>query len=382
MLLNKDNITLINLLTLQQAFGAGSYKAVSIYEALKSNNSLDIPVKDIKWPVSIEPKDIKRIKAVNASKIYKIIDESVKNNISMLTIEDNEYPDRLRNISEPPIVLYIKGEFPDIDNEPIICIVGPRKVSDFGKKAAYSLSRRLAKSGIIIVSGGALGTDTSAHKGALSCGGRTIAVLGCGICYNYLPENRKLREAVADSCCVVSEHPPYAPTTKYCFPIRNRLMSALALGTAIIEADEKSGALITARYANEQGRDVFVIPGNPTYPQYKGSNNLLRDGALPLIDASDIFNQYIVQYAEKIDIKKAFEKEKKKNQKPKNEKKLSLGLSKESEMVYNNLNKQKFSADDLLSLGISDDKLISALTELEIEHVIRALPGGMYELIK
>ena len=382
MLLDKNNTLLINLLVLQQCFGAGSYKAVTVYEILKSNNLLNIPIDNIKWPENFDARDIKKIKSISTSKIYKIINDCIKNNISILTIEDKNYPERLRNISEPPIVLYIKGEFPDIDEEPTICIVGPRKVSEFGKKAAYSLSKRLAKSGIIIVSGGALGTDTCAHSGALNANGRTIAVLGCGICYNYLPENRKLREAVADSCCIISEHPPYTSTTKYCFPIRNRLMAALALGTIVIEAGEKSGALITARHANEQGRDVFVIPGNPTYPQYKGSNNLLRDGALPLIDASDIFNRYIVQYFEKIDIKKAFEKEKKKKVLSKIQKKLPMGLSIESEMVYNNLNKQKFMADDLLSLGISDDKLIAALTELEMEHVIRALPGGMYELIK
>ncbi len=382
MQISKDNITLINLLRLQMAFGAGSCKAVEIYYALRSDNLLDKDLKSIELPSSIMNADIKRIRSIKLSQVHKIIDDCKDNKIDIITIEDDNYPDRLRNISEPPIVLYIKGELPDIDNEPVICIVGPRKVSEFGKKAAYSLSRRLAKSGMIIVSGGAVGTDTFAHNGALDCGGKTIAVLGCGICYNYLPQNRNLRNKIADSCCIISEHPPYASTTKYCFPIRNRLMSALSLAAIIVEANEKSGALITARHANEQGRDVFVIPGNPTDEHYKGSNNLFRDGAIPLIDTSDIFNQYIAQFPDKIDIKKAFTKDKKVKTVTKIQKKNILGLSKEAKIVYNNLNKPKFTADDLLNLGLDDNKIISVLTELEMEHIISALPGGIYELTK
>lgn len=379
--LTRENTTLVNLIKLGQAFGAGSIRCVKIYNILKENNLLNnIFSKESLYNV-IEEKYADKILNVKDETADKIINDCIKENISIITPEDSNYPERLRSIDDMPVVLFCKGKLPDVDNEPIISIVGPRKISEFGKKAAYSLSKRVAKAGFIVASGGALGADTCAHKGALACGGKTIAVLGCGICYDYLPENRKMREQIAENGCVLSEHPPYASTTKYAFPIRNRIVSALSLGTVVIEAGTKSGALITARLANEQGRDVFVIPGNPTFDEYKGSNALFRDGAFPLLDASDIFNQYISKFPDKIDIEKAFCED---NSTPKNEKnlkKLPLGLSKEAEIVYNNLNNAKFTVDDLLGLGISDDDLLSALTELEIEHLIKACPGGSYELL-
>ena len=379
MLLSKENITLINLLILQQCFGAGSVKAVKIFNILRDNNILDKEFDDKCLKSFIEAKDVNKLASFDTNKVFKIIDDCVKNNIKVLTIYDADYPERLKSISDSPLILYIKGDFLDIDNLPLISIVGPRKISDFGKKAAYSLGKRLAKSGMIIVSGAALGADTCAHKGTLSVNGKTIAVLGCGICYDYLPENRELRNLISNNGCLVSEYPPFAPATKYSFPIRNRIISALSLGTVVIEASLKSGSLITARLANEQGRDVFVIPGNPILENYKGSNALLRDGAIPLLNAIDIFNQYLSLFPDKIDIEKAFEEENDKNYK-KIKKNLHLDLSNEAKIVYNNLNNEKFTVDDLLNLNLSDDALFAALTELEIEGVIKALPGGMYEI--
>ncbi len=379
MLLSKENITLINLLILQQCFGAGSIKAVKIFNILRDNNILDKEFDDKRLKSFIEAKDVNKLASFDTNKVFKIIDDCVKNNIKVLTIYDADYPERLKSISDSPLILYIKGDFLDIDNLPLISIVGPRKISDFGKKAAYSLGKRLAKSGMIIVSGAALGADTCAHKGTLSVNGKTIAVLGCGICYDYLPENRELRNLISNNGCLISEYPPFAPATKYSFPIRNRIISALSLGTVVIEASLKSGSLITARLANEQGRDVFVIPGNPILDNYKGSNALLRDGAIPLLNAIDIFNQYLSLFPDKIDIEKAFEEENDKNYK-KIKKNLHLDLSNEAKIVYNNLNNEKFTVDDLLNLNLSDDALFAALTELEIEGVIKALPGGMYEI--
>lgn len=376
----KDPI-LFNLIRIQQAFGAGSLKSVKIYTALKESDNLStLPDKDSLNKI-IDTKNAEKILGVSDEKVLKIIDDCNKNSIRIVTAEDSDYPNRLKSITDFPLVLYVKGDLPDIDKLPVIAIVGPRKISDFGKKAAFSLSMRLAKSGIIIASGAAIGADSYAHKGALKAGGKTIAVLGCGICYDYLPQNRQMREDIAKNGCVISEHPPYAPTTKYSFPIRNRIVSGLSLGTVVIEAGSKSGALITARLANEQGRDVFVIPGNPTYPEYKGSNALLRDGAMPLLDSNDIFDQYISKFPEQIDIEKAFEENCFEKISIKKQKNSQLGLSKEAEIVYNNLDNQKFTVDDLLNLGLSSDDLIAAVTELEIEQIIRALPGGIYEII-
>lgn len=380
MLLSKENITLVNLIIIQQCFGAGSIKAVKIFNCLRDADLLDEPFDSSEIKSVIEAKDADKILASDISKIYKIIDDCIKNNIYTVTICDSNYPERLRNIADSPIVLYIKGDFCDVDNMPLISVVGPRKISDFGKKAAFSLAKRLGRAGMIIVSGAALGADTCAHKGALAAKTKTIAVLGCGICCDYLPENRSLRQEISQNGCLISEHPPYASATKYSFPVRNRIISALSVGTVVIEASLKSGSLITARLANEQGRDVFVIPGNPTLENYKGSNALLRDGAIPLLNATDIFNQYIGKYPDLIDIERAFAEETIKVQKN-SQKNLQLGLSNEAKIVYNNSNKQKFTADDLLELNLSDDQLLSALTELEIEGLVKALPGGMYEVI-
>lgn len=378
MLLSKENITLVNLIKIQQAFGAGSVKAVKIFNLLRDNNLLDNEL-DNKITKLIEPKDAKKLLSIDVDSVYKIINDCIKNEIKTLTICDSEFPQSLRTICDSPIVLYIKGEIINFDTLPLISVVGPRKISDFGKKAAFSLAKRLSKAGMIIVSGAALGADTCAHKGALSVGAKTVAVLGCGICYDYLLENRALRQSISECGCLISEYPPFAAATKYSFPIRNRIISALSLGTVVIEASLKSGSLITARLANEQGRDVFVIPGNPTLDNYKGSNALLRDGAIPLLDATDILNQYIVKFPNVIDIEKAFAKENAKEVE-KIQKNLHTGLSNDAKIVYNNLNNQKFTVDDLINTDLDDDQILTAITELEIEGLIKALPGGMYEL--
>ncbi len=377
--------SLYNLATLQTVYGAGSIRAYKIYKILCENKLISMNLDDILKSDVIDIKEREKIKAVKRHTVGKIFIDCENNGINILSICDDAYPERLRNIQTPPLILYIKGSLPDIDNEPVFCIVGPRKISEFGKRAAYSLSYRLARSGMIIVSGGALGGDTHVHTGALKSGGKTLAVLGCGIMSDYLSANNELRNKIAENCCLVSEYPPYQKATKYSFPIRNRIMSGLSLGVAVVEAGEKSGTLVTAKHANEQGRDVFVIPGNPTDINYKGSNNLLRDGAKPLIDASDVFNEYIPQFPEKIDLEKAFKKDETQETKQKSlkkEKNLSKGLSKEAKIVYNYLDKQNFTADDLLGLDISDEKLICALTELEFEHYIKANFGGTYTIIK
>ncbi len=381
MLLSKENITLVNIISIQQCFGAGSIKAVKIFNTLRDLDLLDKPLDCSKIKDLIDLKDVDKLSSIDYNKIYKIIDDCIKNDISTVTLCDSIYPKRLRNIADCPIVLYIKGEFRDFDKLPLISIVGPRKISEFGKKAAYSLSKRLSRAGMIVVSGAALGADTCAHKGALAVQNKTIAVLGCGICYDYLPENRVLREEISKNGCLISEHPPYASATKYSFPVRNRIISALSIGTVVIEASIKSGSLITARLANEQGRDVFVIPGNPTLDHYKGSNALLRDGAIPLLSAIDVLNQYINMFPEQIDIEKAFAVEKDIKKDKILQKNLQLGLSNEAKIVYNNLNGLKFTVDDLLDLNLNDDQLLSAFTELEIEGLVKALPGGIYEVI-
>ncbi len=375
---------------LQLCLGVASNNAKSALEIFGSAKEIYEAEKKIRQDSGVfSPKELKKMNTVSLNDAVKIVNNCKDNGIDIISYGSKYYPFCLSVIENPPIVIYVKGRLPDFDNFPVISIVGPRKVSDFGKKAAFSLSFRLAKAGFTVVSGGALGCDTYAHAGALKAGGITVLVMACGILSDYLKENAGLRDAVSKSGCLISEYPPETNATRYSFPIRNRIISALSLGTVVIEAGEKSGSLITARHAYEQGRDVFVIPHSPKDKGCEGSNALLRDGAKPLIDSSDIFNEYIVRFPDKINIERAFserilpeiEKKTEKIQKKEenSQKNLNETLSKEAKIVYNYLDKQKFLPEDLIGTGLTSQELISALTELEMEFLIRAIPGGMYE---
>lgn len=384
--MSTERRSLAALIRLQAAIGFANVKAkqqLSLFGDACNILSADDKVRRISGLFTA--RQLSKFAQYDEAYAEQILEQCEKNGIRIICIEDDEYPECLRNIADPPLVLYIKGEWQNFDAEPAFCIVGPRKVSEFGAKAAFSLGYRLARGGITIVSGGAVGSDFYAHKGAIRAHGKTFAVLPCGILCDYLSVNRPLREEiVASGGCLISECPPEFGVAAYSFPVRNRLLSALCPGTAVIEAGSRSGALITARHACEQGKEVFVIPGNPTAPQYKGSNELLRDGARPLLDANDIFSAYLSAFGDKIDCKRAFspsdEASKPENNK-KFQKKSDIGLSKEAKIVYNSLDKLKFSADEIPAVGISDDELLAALTELEMEGYIAALPGGLYKLL-
>ncbi len=383
---NYDEISeLKSLIWLQKVLGLGSAKSKRVMDAFGSaHNVFAASSEKRRFSGMFSPKELERAEKVKLSYADEIIDQCKKYKVEILGYGGSRYPQVLRNISDPPLVIYYRGIFPDFDNTPTFCIVGPRILSDFGKKAAFSLSARLSKSGMIIVSGGAVGGDSFTHIGAIKSGGVTAAVLPCGIAYDYLAENRTLRnEIIKSGGVLISETPPEGGLLKHAFQIRNRLLSALSLGVAVVEAGNRSGTLITAHHACEQGKDVFVIPGNPTLAHYKGSNELLREGAKPLLDASDIFNEYIPRFPDKLDLEKAFKKESSSAMagSKKISKKSTEGLSKEAQMVYNKLNIRKFTADDIYIPDMTDDELLTALTELEIEQYIEALPGGFYRVL-
>lgn len=362
---------------LQMLLGQGNRRAVKILERYGSAEAVyRLDNSERKESGLFTERELCRFETLEFSQAEKIYSECKCSGIELIPYGGIRYPDMLAAIDNPPLLLYIKGQMPEFDSIPSICVVGPRRVSEYGKKSAFSLGYRLAKAGMTVVSGGALGSDFSAHSGALKAGGRTVLVMGCGINSGYLPEAENLRKAVAEKGCLISEYPPSARAAKYSFPLRNRIMSALSLGTAVVEAPKKSGALITASFALEQGRDVFVIPGSPSAKEYEGSNALLRDGAKPLLDLSDIFGEYIHLFPDKIDIGKAFEKEEKKE----NKNLLNETLSKEAKIVYNHLDKHKFYPEEIKNTGLGSNEILSALTELEIEGLIKAVPGGCYEL--
>ncbi len=213
-------------------------------------------------------------------------------NVGVLTLESSIYPERLRAIHAKPIVLYYKGVLPNIDENVLIACVGTRKCSEKGERLAYKLGADLAKAGAIVVSGMALGIDAMCARGALSAGGHTIAVLGCGIDRVYPRENEELMKEIMEKGTVITEYAPgMVPNGKH-FPVRNRIISGLSLGTVVVEAGRGSGALITAEHAAKQGRDVFAFPGDVENKFYAGTNELISEGAKMVRGARDILAEY------------------------------------------------------------------------------------------
>ncbi len=220
------------------------------------------------------------------------MEKLAKENIKIITIKNKNYPQLLKEIYDPPALLYIKGEIKPED-EFAIGVVGTRKISQYGKQVVPDIVQELASNKITIVSGMALGADTLAHQAAIAVKGRTIAVLGSGPndqnIYPYA--NKSLSEIIANNGAVISEYPYGTLPLKQHFPSRNRIISGLSLGTLVIEAPENSGALITTRSALEQNRDIFAIPGNIYSPNSKGPNNLIKQGAKPVTCAQDILDE-------------------------------------------------------------------------------------------
>lgn len=213
----------------------------------------------------------------------------LKAGVQVLTLEDEDYPVNLREIDAPPPLLYVRGTLQPNDSW-AIGIVGTRRASPYGREVAHTLSRDLSANGITVVSGLALGVDTVAHHSALTSNGRTIAVLGSSVDQIYPPENRGLAQRIAESGAVVSEYPLGTRPDSNNFPPRNRIISGLSRGVVIVEAGERSGALITAKFAADQGRDVFAVPGSILHPGSAGCNTLIQQGAIPLLGVNDILN--------------------------------------------------------------------------------------------
>ncbi len=230
----------------------------------------------------------------------KILEVCRREDIHVLTWQDALYPKRLKNIADPPVVLYYQGRLPEVDALPLIAVVGTRHASAYGLGAAKRLGYQIAACGGLLVSGIASGVDSLAMKGALSAGGTVVAVLGCGADVVYPVSNRALYADTARHGCLLTEFPPGTPPMGRNFPRRNRIISGLSCGVLVVEAPEKSGALITARAAADQGRDVFVVPGNIDTPSCKGSNALLRDGAIAVSCGWDVMSEYQAQFPGKI----------------------------------------------------------------------------------
>ena len=349
----------------------------------------------------------------------EILRKCGKEKIRILTYRDAHYPARLKNISDPPCVLYYKGILPDFDGSPLIGVVGTRRASAYGLTAAKRMGYQIAKCGGIVVSGMAFGIDSMAMSGALTAGGVTVGVLGCGADIVYPPSNKPLFADVEQYGCILSEFPPETPPHRWNFPRRNRIISGLSCGVLVVEAPEKSGALITANQALEQGRDVFVVPGNIDVPTFVGSNRLLRDGAIAVSSGWDILSEYEALYPDKIhrdegktnlraypdEVNQAAESGKtmakvaqktaspKKNKVPKQENDKKV-IDNTTSQPYSDVNKdlsgwpedqraiaetlmegERLVDDVIAQVGFPTAKVLSLLTLMEIQGKIRRLPG-------
>ncbi len=294
-----------------------------------------------------------------SSKIYSDAENEIKNaekeSIEVITINSLKYPKSLKDINDPPIVFYMRGNITEGD-ENAISIVGSRKCSSYGRMIAEAFSNEIASAGITVVSGLAEGIDTLSHKGALAASGRTIAVLGSGIDYIYPSSNKSLAEKIVKSGALLSEFPLGTTPHKYNFPFRNRIISGLSIATLVVEAAEHSGSLITARLAAEQGRDVFAVPGDITSDKSKGTNRLIQDGVVPVTCVADIL-EYI-GYKMKIDTKKA------------------KRLSDEEILILDVLDSSAKTVESIArETAISPIKLTSILTHMEIKQLIRRTAG-------
>jgi len=236
----------------------------------------------------LSTKLIERVIAIRAKvNLSQIWDQTLSKGIQVLTWMDETYPQRLKEIEQPPPVLYVRGTLLPEDTWSV-AIVGTRRVTPYGRQVTEEIASFLAANGITVVSGLARGVDALAHNAALKAGGRTLAVLGSGVDRIYPPENRALAEQMLSQGAVISDYAPGTPPESSNFPPRNRIISGLSMGVIVVEAGKTSGALITAEFAAVQGREIFAVPGNILAPQSKGTNKLIQDGAHPLLSVDDI----------------------------------------------------------------------------------------------
>ena len=394
----------VSWIRLQSALGAGAALS-EIIEYFGSAKAL-FDAGETEWrmsPVPV-PRQIEKLCESTEAQANEVLATCKMNGWQVVPYDDPHYPERLRSIFNPPAVLYVDGELPDIDNSIVIGIVGTRRASDYAVKAADVMSRGIAERGAIVASGGALGVDTAAHNGAMLAGGKTIAVLGCGLGTKYLMENKPLRDAVVKNGALITEFQPFTPASKYTFPIRNRIISGISLGVLVVEASVKSGSLITANYALEQGRDVFALPCSILDPAFAGTNKLIDDGAIVATKPLDLLYPYAEEYGVKIDEVKSVGKimretgDKSANvygkardisfdnlqagrKKREARQKAAAELSGKTKAVFNALGEEYQSADEISrAAGLSIGEALTALTALEIAGLAASAGGKRYRL--
>ncbi|MCL2485364.1 MAG: DNA-processing protein DprA [Endomicrobia bacterium] len=311
--------------------------------------------------------EILRIK--DSGKAEKEVDKAAKNNINIILFNDAEYPEVLNDFADRPVALYLKGNMTEKDINSI-AVVGSRKTTIYGKNVTSEFAGYFAKKGITIISGLARGVDTEAHTAALKNNGRTIAVLGNGLLFNYPPENANLQEKIPGFGAVISEFPLEQKPDLWTFPRRNRIIAALSKATLVTEAAQKSGAVITAKFAAEYGKDVFAVPGNIYSAFSKGTNDLIRDGAFPALTPQSILEQLAYTY----NIYSGMETQKPEVSLSQTEQKVLDLIKTFDDGLHSDIIAQK--------LNIEIPETSAIIFKLELEGLIKAEPGQFYTAVR
>ena len=296
--------------------------------------------------------------------VRRELDRLVASPYRVLVLADPAYPSALREIPDPPPFFYLHGDLSP--TEPAVALVGSRNASGDGLRTARNLAAELARNGVTVVSGMARGIDTAAHRGALEAGGRTVAVLGSGFEKLYPPENRALFERIAESGAAISEFALQAGPEAHHFPIRNRVISGLTLGTVVVEAPRRSGALITARLAAEQGREVFAVPGRIHSGRSAGAHGLIKDGARLVESAADILEELAPQWTPRASA-------------PAEDREPPPDLPPDGARLFSALGGEPIHIDELVrELGIDPARLSGLLLDLELRGLAIQLPGKRF----
>ncbi len=357
-----------------------------------SGEAVFAKVPDITRPMldALEDKDL--------SGARRILELCQDKGISLVTFADSGYPQKLKNIYDSPMVLYYRGKLPAWESQPVIGIVGTRKASATGMRSARKYGGQIAACGGLVVSGGAAGGDTMALEGALETGKPVACVFGCGVDVYYPAANRKLFEQIAVQGCLLSEYPPKTEANSWHFPQRNRILSGLSNGVLVVEAPLRSGALITARLAMEQGRDVYVIPGNVEETACAGSNALLQEYGVAALSGWDAVKEYqpaypgtvarreaaVVQPAVPEPVKPAVPAEPDKKSVDKKEKSTysvvhtpGISLNPQEQTVYETIDRPGITTDEVIDkTGLPAGKVKAILTKLAVKGCIQQDPGG------
>ena len=372
-----------------------------------------------KISASFTPEQLKKLSTKTLEDARKVLVECEEIGCGIVTPDETKYPQALKCMPNYPLVLYTMGDIGCLKNKLAISIVGTRRASDAGLDIAGKLSASLCRAGVVVVSGGALGIDSAAHLGAVKAGGSTVAVLGCGFNANYHDGIEIIRDDIIEKGAVISEYHPSVGARSYHFPIRNRIIATLSVGTVVVEAALRSGSLITSNIASEYGRDIFAVPGNAANLIQLGTIELIRDGATPVFSAVDILGNYSSTHRELIDWDKVerdlthekkdsinfskikyevkngkVQKKRETNKVEKQSSATSETIEESKEKKYNtdNLSNEEKAVFEAIAQGAKNSDLIMektqlpvneilvALTMLEISGIIKCLPGHIYEI--